>query len=52
MNPCKTTTKLRAQPKQVYKSIRRDIIDLKLKLCFSFVKYKKGVLGMFKEHSS
>ena len=51
MNRGKTTTKLRVQPKQLYKSIRRDSTDSKLESCFYFVKYKR-VLGTFKEHSS
>jgi hypothetical protein len=37
MNPGETMAEIGAQPEQLYKHIRRDIADLKIKLVFLFL---------------
>lgn len=48
MNSGKTMAEIGARSKQLYKPIRRDIVDLKMNLCFYFSPKYKRALGAFK----
>ena len=48
MNSGKAMAEIGARSKQLYKPIRRDIVNLKMNFCFYFSLSYKRALGAFK----